>query len=74
MPLFAAKQMTDGKAQVSPLRQPLSGCRGGIMSQYAAARTRLKGDLRCARHTQRHGHAEGYTSSFSPSVDAVTGT
>lgn len=74
MPLFAAKQMTDGKAQVSRFDNPYRDVVAGIMSQYAAARTRLKETFDALGTLSATVTPKVYFSSFSPSVDAVTGT
>jgi len=74
LPLFAAKQITDGKAQVSRFDNPYKDAIKSINEQYETLKTRLIAALGAIGTTTTAATVQRYFAVISPSVDPVTGT
>ena len=73
MPLFAAKQVTDGKAQISRFDNPYKDVIAQVTAQYEKARTRLVAAFGAIGAVTTETVAKSYFGIVSPSVDPVTG-
>ena len=73
LPLFAAKQITDGKAQVSRFDNPYKDAIKSINEQYETLKARLIAALGAIGTTTTAATVRRYMSVVSPSVDPVTG-
>ena len=73
MPLFAAKQVTDGKAQISRFDNPYRDVIAQVTAQYEKARTRLVAAFGAIGAVTTATVAKSYFGIVSPSVDPVTG-
>jgi hypothetical protein len=73
LPLFAAKQITDGKAQVSRFDNPYKDAIKSINEQYETLKARLIAALGAIGTTTTAATVRRYMAVVSPSVDPVTG-
>jgi len=73
MPLFAARQVTDGKAQISRFDNPYRDVIAQVTAQYEKARTRLVAAFGAIGAVTTATVAKSYFGIVSPSVDPVTG-
>ena len=73
LPLFAAKQMTDGKAQIQRFDNPYQETIKKVNEQYGLARSRLVTTL-LAIGTTADTVVKTYFGVASPSTDPVTGS
>lgn len=73
LPLFAAKQITDGKAQVSRFDNPYKDAIKSINEQYEVLKTRLIAALGAIGTITTAATVQRYFAVISPSVDPVTG-
>ncbi len=73
LPLFAARQMTDGKAQVSRFDNPYKDVITQVIGQYDAAKARLMSTFAVLNSSTAPVVAKTYFAVLSPSVDPVTG-
>jgi hypothetical protein len=73
MPLFAAKQVTDGKAQVSRFDNPYKDVIAQVTAQYEKARSRLVAAYGLIVSVTTVVAPKVYFGVVSPSVDPVTG-
>lgn len=73
MPLFAAKQVTDGKAQVSRFDNPYKDVIAQVTAQYEKARARLVAAYGLVVSITSVVTPKVYFGVVLPSVDPVTG-
>ncbi len=73
LPLFAAHQVTDGKAQINRFTDPYKDVVAQVLSQYERAKSRLIAAL-SAIGTTNTSTAKAYFAIIPPSVDPVTGS
>lgn len=73
LPLFAAKQVTDGKAQISRFDNPYKDVVTQVIAQYEKARARLVAAFADVSAGTTVLIAKSYFGVISPSVDPVTG-
>lgn len=73
MPLFAAKQVTDGKAQVSRFDNPYKDVIAQVTAQYEKARSRLVAAYDLIVSVTTVVTPKVYFAVIPPSVDPVTG-
>lgn len=73
LPLFAAKQITDGKAQVSRFDNPYKDAIKSINEQYETLKARLIAALGAIGTVTTSALVRRHMSVVSPSVDPVTG-
>lgn len=73
MPLFAAKQVTDGKAQVSRFDNPYKDVIAQVTAQYEKARSRLVAAYGLIISVTTVTTPKVYFGVILPSVDPVTG-
>ena len=74
LPLFAAKDVTDGKAAVGRFDNPYKDVIRSINEQYGMSRNRLIATLTAMGTTSTASVARVYMAVASPSSDPVTGT
>ena len=74
LPLFAAKEVTDGKAAVGRFDSPYKDVIKSVNEQYATQRARLVTALSAVGTTSETATARVYMAVASPSSDPVTGT
>lgn len=74
LPLFAAKEVTDGKAAVGRFDSPYKDVIKSVNEQYATQRARLVNALTAVGTTSVASTARVYMAVASPSSDPVTGT
>ena len=73
LPLFAAKQVTDGKAAVQRFDNPYKDGIKSINEQYGTMRTRLVAALSSVGTSGSASVAPVYFAVVSPATDPVTG-
>lgn len=73
LPLFAAKQVTDGKAQISRFDNPYKDVVTQVIAQYEKARARLVAAFTDVTAGTATIIAKSYFGIISPSTDPVTG-
>ena len=73
LPLFAAKDITDGKAATGRFDNPYKDVVKSINERYATQRTRLVNALAAVGTASATGTARVYMAVASPSSDPVTG-
>lgn len=71
MPLFAAKQLSDGKAQVSRFDNPYKDVVAQVLAQYEKARSRLLAAFEAITTTTTVSQSKSYFAVISPSTDPV---
>lgn len=74
LPLFAAKDVTDGKAALGRFDSPFAGVIKSVNEQYEKQRARLVATLTAMGTTSTASVARVYMAVASPSSDPVTGT
>lgn len=74
LPLFAAKDVTDGKAAVGRFDNPYKDVIKSVNEQYDKQRTRLIAALGAIGTTGATATTQVYMSVVSPAYDPVTGT
>ena len=73
LPLFAAKQVGDGKAVVQRFDNPYRDTVKNVLEQYGKQRTRLVAALAAIGTAGKVSVAPVYVSVVAPSYDPVTG-
>lgn len=74
LPLFAAKDVTDGKAAVGRFESPYRDVIKSVNEQYGTTRNRLLAALTAVGTTSATATARVYMAVASPSSDPVTGS
>ena len=74
LPLFAAKQVTDGKAAVQRFDTPYRDTIKNVLEQYDKQRTRLIASLDSIGRSTKAAVTPVYFAAVSPAYDPVTGT
>ena len=74
LPLFAAKQVTDGKAAVQRFDTPYRDTIKNVLEQYDKQRTRLIASLDSIGSSTKAAVTPVYFAAVSPAYDPVTGT
>jgi hypothetical protein len=74
LPLFAAKQVTDGKAQVSRFDNPYKESIKSVVAQYDKARAKLVAAFTAIGSVSTSSVAKTYFSVVTPSTDPITGS
>ena len=74
LPLFAAKQVTDGKAAVQRFDNPYRDTVKNVAEQYDKQRTRLVAALAAIGTSGKSSVMQKYFSVVSPASDPVTGS
>lgn len=73
LPIFAAKQVTDGKAAVTRFDNPYKDTLKAVNEQYERQRNRLVAALAAIGTSSTAATARVYMAVASPSFDPVTG-
>jgi len=73
LPIFAAKQMTDGKAAMTRFDNPYKEAIASVNQQYDKMRNRLTQALAAVGTSTETATSLVFVSVVSPSVDPVTG-
>lgn len=74
LPLFAAQQITDGKAQVNRFDNPYKDVMAYVLGQYDRARNKLKDAFEAVGETLTVVQPKLYFKNFAPATDPVTGS
>ena len=74
LPLFAAKDVTDGKAAIGRFDNPYKDVIKSVNEQYGTMRTRLVAALTSIGTSGKVAVAPVYVAAVAPAYDPVTGT